>query len=292
MLPNNIDKYNYIHIVKDGIFPIIYDKDGGKLNNKLDTGINVAGTIQGEGKLTGVPSIFIRLFGCNLRCKFLYDDGTATNCDTPHAIYKTYPSEYIHIDDIISILNYNCRPQYIKHIVITGGEPFMQSIALANLTNRLHEEGYHITIETNGTLFDDRVYWDLLSISPKLSNSTPWKNVCKLLGDEYDEHVATVHEKVRYRPEVLKQFVDYSNKTGRDYQLKFVITTKLDLAEIEFYYTPILQPPTENVWLMPAGKNTIELEKMTLIVLNAVVTRGYRFCNRLHVDLFGDKPGV
>lgn len=57
-----------INLVNNGIFPIVYDKNGELINEDLDTGFNIAGTLQGEGKLVGTPCLFIRTSGCNIRC--------------------------------------------------------------------------------------------------------------------------------------------------------------------------------------------------------------------------------
>ncbi|HXU50202.1 MAG TPA: 7-carboxy-7-deazaguanine synthase QueE, partial [Candidatus Binatia bacterium] len=111
-------------------------------------------SVQGEGMLTGVPSVFVRTSGCNLRC---------TWCDTPYTSWQPEGEERT-IDSIVREVNgYNAA-----HVVITGGEP-MIAPAIAELTQALTQ---HITIETAGTVFVD-VRCDLMSISPKLANSTP-----------------------------------------------------------------------------------------------------------------------
>ena len=92
-------------------------------------------SIQGEGKFTGTPMIFIRLSGCNLKCKF---------CDTKHQRFKRMTEERILYK--VRDLNHNCRI-----VCITGGEPFKQDIFF--LTEMLKDAGYYIHIETNGTFF-------------------------------------------------------------------------------------------------------------------------------------------
>lgn len=105
-------------------------------------------SLQGEGRYTGVPSVFVRLSGCNMKCWF---------CDTDHLPY-TEMSE----DDIVEkVTSYPTR-----HVVITGGEPTMQINSL--LTSRLHDAGCFIQIETNGTLpLHDDVDIDWITCSPK-----------------------------------------------------------------------------------------------------------------------------
>lgn len=89
-------------------------------------------SLQGEGRFTGTPAIFLRLSGCNLSCPF---------CDTSHT-----DATCMTLDAIISELS--CYPA--RHLVITGGEPAMQ--LTAEIICRLHQEGYFIQVETNGTL--------------------------------------------------------------------------------------------------------------------------------------------
>jgi len=95
-------------------------------------------SIQGEGKLVGVPSVFVRASGCNLRCKW---------CDTPYASWEPEGDEQT-VDEIVDAIRlYNCR-----HVVLTGGEPMIMS-EITELSYRLHASDFHVTIETAGTVF-------------------------------------------------------------------------------------------------------------------------------------------
>ena len=114
-------------------------------------------SLQGEGSLTGVPSVFVRASGCNLRCWF---------CDTPFASWSPEGEDFS-VDEIVALV----LQHPAAHVVITGGEPMLFA-ELLPLTQTLHAAGKHITIETAGTLFLP-VVCDLMSISPKLSNSAP-----------------------------------------------------------------------------------------------------------------------
>ena len=156
-------------------------------------------SIQGEGSLAGVPSIFVRSSGCNLRCSW---------CDTPYTSWKP-EGENCTLDEILAqVSSYPA-----KHVVVTGGEP-MIAPEIVPLTVRLRERGLHITIETAGTVFEP-VTCDLMSISPKLSNSTP------------EGSWAQQHERLRIQPEVLRRLMD-----AYEYQLKFVVAKPEDLDEI------------------------------------------------------------
>jgi len=115
-------------------------------------------SIQGEGKLTGVPSWFCRVAGCNLRCSW---------CDTPYASWspeKTMRS--------VEALIAEAKSSGVVHAVLTGGEPMMFGELVA-LSRGLAEAGMHITVETAGTLTLPGLACDLMSLSPKLANSTP-----------------------------------------------------------------------------------------------------------------------
>ena len=115
-------------------------------------------SLQGEGILAGLPGVFVRLAGCPLRCRW---------CDTKYAWQSTAGTNYS-IDKIIQTVG-----QFqSKFVVITGGEPMINP-DLPQLTKQLKAIGKHITIETAGIAFIPNLLCDLMSISPKLSNSVP-----------------------------------------------------------------------------------------------------------------------
>ena len=140
-------------------------------------------SIQGEGQLVGLPSVFFRTSYCNLRCIW---------CDTPYTSWQPENKDISVEDAVAAILAYDCQ-----QVVITGGEPFMQPQAVISLCQQLQQRGLHITIETNGTLFES-VEADLLSISPKLANSNPATS----------NHHFQQHQRLRINQPVLRQFLD------------------------------------------------------------------------------------
>src|SRR4051812_13823906 len=130
-------------------------------------------SIQGEGALVGVPSVFVRTSGCNLRCEW---------CDTPYTSWRPEGTEWT-LERIVA----EVRAYPARHVVVTGGEP-MIAREILTLTERLRDAGLHITIETAGTIFHP-VACDLMSISPKLANSTP-----------ADPQWSLRHERLRIQP--------------------------------------------------------------------------------------------
>jgi 7-carboxy-7-deazaguanine synthase len=216
-------------------------------------------SLQGEGSLVGVPSIFVRTSGCNLRCAW---------CDTPYTSWNP-EGEDLGVD---AILVRAAEFRAARHVVITGGEP-MIAHGIVELSERFHERGMHITVETAGTIFAP-VACDLMSISPKLSNSTP--------AGAFEKQ----HEKLRVQPSVLRQLI-----TAYDYQLKFVISCEEDVVEARSLIAELEAPP-EKVILMPEGTASDVLKTRGMWLAEFCKEHGFRFSPRLHVDLYGNKRGV
>jgi 7-carboxy-7-deazaguanine synthase len=164
-----------------------------------------------------------------------------------------------------------------RHVVITGGEP-MIAPEIASLCAVFRQEGYHITIETAAIQFED-VECDLASLSPKLSNSTP--------REREGGRFAKSHEERRWRPDVISAFMK-----KYEYQLKFVIDGASDIEELLSCLRELPEAKKERVLLMPQGKTREEQRERGLWVQEECKKLGFRYCPRLHIDLFGDKRGV
>jgi 7-carboxy-7-deazaguanine synthase len=219
-------------------------------------------SMQGEGMLTGTPSVFVRTSGCNLRC---------TWCDTPYTSWSPEGVEMGVADVLAEVRRHPCT-----HVVVTGGEPMIQP-AVVELTNALHDSGLHITIETAGTVWAP-VACDLMSISPKLANSTP--------VDREGGRWAAMHERVRHRPEVLRRLM-----AEYPYQLKFVIAAPEDMEEVESLIGEV-DGARSRVVLMPEGIDVETLSERGRWLVEICKERGYRFSPRLHVMLWGNRRGV
>ena len=221
-------------------------------------------SIQGEGLLTGVPSILIRTSGCNLRCHW---------CDTPYASWKPEGPE-MSIEEILKkISEWNCN-----HIVLTGGEP-MIAPDLPELATVLKKQKKHITIETAGTISPNGIPCDLASISPKLSNSTP--------SPERDPAWAKKHEATRLQPEVISKWI-----RKYPFQLKFVVSSELDLAEIKHLLSRLPPVPLHQIHLMPEGIDVKTLATRSPWLVEICKREGFRFCPRLQIELFGHTRGT
>ena len=222
-------------------------------------------SLQGEGLLMGVPSVFVRTSGCNLRCNW---------CDTPYASWKPEGVQLTVGEILAEVAKYPSR-----HIVLTGGEP-MIAPEIHELAFQLQERGKHITIETAATVPPRGIACDLASLSPKLRHSAP--------DARLDDTWRRRHEELRWQPDVVAQWIG-----SGEYQLKFVVGREADLAEIE---TMISQTgcavSPERVLLMPEGVTREALAAKAAWLSDLCKARGYRYCPRLHIELYGNKRGT
>jgi 7-carboxy-7-deazaguanine synthase len=221
-------------------------------------------SIQGEGKLVGVPSVFVRASGCNLRC---------TWCDTPYASWEPEGKDVSIAEIVEHVAGFNAR-----HAVLTGGEPMIMP-EIVELCDALKTRGMHITMETAATVYKEARI-DLASLSPKLSNSTPTERE----GGRF----ARAHEQLRVNVPVIQRFIDASP----EYQLKFVVSDEGDLAEIRTILQGLKGVRGEDVLLMPEGTDVRTLEDRAGWVSEVCKREGFRYCPRLHVALYGNRRGT
>ena len=215
-------------------------------------------SIQGEGTLAGVPSVFVRTSGCNLRCSW---------CDTPYTSWNPEGDDKTIAEILSEIRKFNAH-----HVVVTGGEP-MIAPAVVELTQGLRDAGCHITIETAGTVYKS-LPCDLMSISPKLANSTPegpWR---------------MQHERLRINLDAIQQLMNLC-----DYQLKFVISAPADLDEVRDIVRQV-KAESGKVILMPEGTDSSVLREKAQWIAELCKREGFRYGPRLHVDLWGATRGV
>jgi 7-cyano-7-deazaguanosine (preQ0) biosynthesis protein QueE len=219
-------------------------------------------SIQGEGVNIGKPSIFIRLYFCNLSCVWCDSKYTWENQD------KAKEGIDYFLMDIQEILNYISKFD-CNRVVITGGEPLLHQEKLKNLLKELKNKGFYIEIETNGTIKPKEEIIklvDLFNVSPKLSNSK-------------------VDYKLRIRNEVLKVFSEINNSI-----FKFVICDIKDLDEVDELVKK-LNINKEKVYLMPEGTDEKTIKERSLWLIDESKKRNYNFTTRLHILMFGNQRG-
>ena len=235
-------------------------------------------SIQGEGKLAGMPSVFVRTSVCNLRCVW---------CDTP---YTSWNPEFVDlsIEDIVrEVLRFSLDGDMpASHVVITGGEPFLQARELDILCRNLREAGHHITIETNATIFKP-VHANLISMSPKLRNSSPPSRV-----PGTPDRISERHDERRINVEVIRRFLQHFEKPPEsDCQVKFVVESEKDLEEIRHLEIEA-SIPKDKILLMPQATDRHELATRTRWLEAVCARTGYARSPRLHIELFGNQRGM
>lgn len=270
-------------------------------------------SIQGEGLYAGVPSVFVRVTGCNLRCIF-----KNSICDTPYSSFNPEKPKFTVEDVAKEFINH---PK-VNHLVITGGEPTLYDLDgfLEELYSILDKEvgsdyAYNIkvTIETNGTNeISKRLLNDLylISVSPKLSTSCPSEEEIekKTLGDKVLIAGMSVpieqirnHNKNRINIDVLTDFAD----AFADVQYKFVysgpesekeileirdkIADKLQLRYPDVGLEDLRESINEYIWLMPEGIDSEKLSKTAKEAVEVCIRNGWHYTDRLHIRIWGNE---
>lgn len=221
-------------------------------------------TVQGEGTSAGVPSVFVRLADCNLRCSW---------CDTKYTWdWSTYDraAETVELDvDAVAERVLEVSGDGVRNAVFTGGEPLLQQDDLTPLAERLRERGFRIEVETNGTVVPTEAFAacvDQWNVSPKLASS----------GNA---------ERARQRPAALQWFAARPNA-----HLKFVMTSDADVAEVG-ELVEALGLPRARVLLSPEGVDATTLAERSRWLAERCQAHGYRLGTRLHVFLWGSERG-
>lgn len=202
-------------------------------------------SIQGEGPLTGTPSVFLRMAGCNLRCSF---------CDTLEALNGGVLISIEELAEKILSMKGNRN-----NLVITGGEPLLQARALEGLLSKIKGSFLSVEVETNGTLTPPPIPWLYFNVSPKLSNS----------GIPRDQTI---------KPEIIREYTPLKSI------FKFVVEKEDDLKEI-LEISNMLKIEPHRIYLMPMASSLTELENRAPIVANLSLKYGFRYSDRLHLRL-------
>ena len=159
----------------------------------------------------------------------------------------------------------------------------MQADKVKELCLQLKKEAhFHITVETNATLYVEECAQtiDFFSLSPKLSGSVP--------PTPYAEH----HNNTRINIPAIQSFITHVRKNKKEFQLKFVYSGENDVSEIQALLRQLDGWANEDILLMPMGATPEELNLSIPKTLEHCIRNGWRFCDRLHISLFGNKQGV
>ncbi len=235
-------------------------------------------SIQGEGKRTGYPSFFIRTNYCNLRCKFR----GGNLCDTAYTSWFPDDKGNTGNTDIRNIIA-EYKKYKVKEVVITGGEPAMQDDKLTLLCKKLKslDKKIFITLETNGTIYGKFAeHIDLVSISPKLKSSVPYKT-------EFEK----MHSKNRINIPVFKKYHSGFKKGLFDIQWKFVVTDSNDVKEV-IELQKMIGFENRNIFLMPEGITKEQLNKKRKTVIELCKKYKMNYTGRLHILIWGNKRGI
>ena len=241
---------------------------------KLGDGPEIFHTIQGEGVSAGCPAVFVRASLCNLHCVWCDTDHTWNFEGTPwqHEKDTKHRKEDVIIEltpaEVAArILAFSC-----PRVVITGGEPLLQEDGFLEMIGHIREAmpDCVFEVETNGTRIPSPAFAaavNQFNVSPKLANSG-------------------MEESLRLNPEALAYFAA-SPKAW----FKFVVSSPADLAEIQSLRARF-EIPAGRVLLMPEGRTAAQLDRSAGWLAGICRDLGFRFCDRLHVRIWGDKRGV
>lgn len=223
-------------------------------------------SIQGEGPWNGVPSTFLRLSGCPLRCVW---------CDTPYASHRPEGEQYT-----LEALGEKLAQNYLRHVVLTGGEPFMFP-EFPELIELLRSGGHVVTVETSGVIYRESSA-DLIVLSPKLQNSDPTPQ------EGFSDQEVERHGRLRNDCSSLSHFANCSNEKA----LKFVVENDVDLEEVRAIRDLFPKIPNEMVFLMPQARRSDALAELSKQVARWCSATGWRLGTRLQVQLWDDQRGV
>jgi 7-carboxy-7-deazaguanine synthase len=262
--------------------------------------------IQSEGSLAGIPHIVVRTTGCTHRCWF----GEGGWCDSFYTSIHPEKGKFT-LNDLKAYFE---QYSWCNHLMFTGGSPTMhpelcdEIVTMFKDFHNSHIQFYGpkgeetvkgflnggpgiITIETEGSHFIKTKYpIDLISLSPKFTNSIPKLGIEKPLGGIVDDRFIKQHNKFRLNKEAIKQMIEYHT----NYHFKPVcnpIEMPEVWAEIEAFRVE-MNIPKNKTWIMPPGDTAEEIIRVLPMVIDFCGQNGYNFSGRDHIIAFGQKRCV
>jgi 7-carboxy-7-deazaguanine synthase len=249
--------------------------------NKTLPIVEIYTAVQSEGSRQGYPTVVIRTTGCTHRCYF----GEGGWCDSWYTSIHPEKGRFT-FNDIIDMYEKN---PHISEMMLTGGSPTMHPKLVNELTHLAHERGIFVTMENEGSHYLETDYpIDLLSISPKFSNSVPVVGVATPQGGITDERMVKQHNKFRLNLDAIKKSIAYH----KDYHIKPVLDAQLSILDEVEDFVKELQIPNEKIWAMPAGDTREALFISYPVLMDFVRDRGWRFTGRAHIMAFNDQREV
>ena len=238
--------------------------------------------LQGEGARRGHPSIAIRTTGCTHRCYFGNSGGW---CDTWHASIHPQKGQFC-FQDIIELCE---KHPHIKEIMLTGGAPTMHPEIMNTISHFAYQHHIFVTLETEGSHFVKTDYpLDLISLSPKLSNSIPTLGEITPKGKTVDDQFIAQHNKLRLNIDAMRAMIDYH----KDYQFKPICDGSADNIDEITALIDVLSIPKHKVYLMPAGATRQTMIQQYPIIMELALKQGFHFTGRDHIIAFDTKLGV
>lgn len=210
--------------------------------------VDIFRSIQGEGGLAGVPSVFVRLAGCPIRCPW---------CDTQYAwTAKEHPQYTVRqiVDQVHALDD--------AHVVLTGGEPLIHRYA-GDLIDALSPAGRHVTVETAGVVYR-KFTCQLVSISPKLPGALNRRSCTET-----------------FKPRVIRRLVDQ----GKQAQIKFVAGKHAHVVEILRACERLTFLDRAQMMLMPLARTRSVYLRTAPKVARWALKYGFRFSPRLQLTL-------
>lgn len=236
--------------------------------------------VQSEGSRLR-PTVVVRTTGCTHRCFF----GEGGWCDSWYTSIHPEKPKY----NMVDVMEMYYKNPQIKELMLTGGSPTMFPKLIDNIMEFAFQNDIFVTIETEGSHFVETKYpINLVSLSPKLSNSVPKLGITTPKGKVVDEKFIKQHNKFRLNYDAMAKMISYHS----DYQFKPVWGGDEEtLSEIKMLIK-LLDIPNNKVYLMPAGDTREQLIKAYPIVMEKCIEEGWNFTGRPHIIAYGDKREV